>query len=156
MGLSETTGWDALVFLMVFGFLLQLIGLVEGPFNIQSLFKLESVTISIGSVDIITVPYAIAVVLGEVAKTTATLLTVYLGGTTVIGLLTGRSMTTGFDFPVIYRIVMWGVLIAIFAPVFSMLEALATLPYIGTFLMIIILFLYLLAMYSIVYAHATR
>lgn len=163
--------FNIFVFLVVFGFLLQLVGLVNGPLNISNLDKLQGTVkfavclpeVSLPGTNItvgkrclfeVEAPRFPITVLGGFIATVASMLAVYYGSSVIIGLVRGATpFSMGFDVMLILKIIAISFIYTVISPVFEIFKLFYSLGAIGKILGMFIGLLYFFSAFALLYTY---
>lgn len=162
--------FNIFIFLVVFGFLLQLVGIVNGPLNISNLNELQGTVtfavcppqISLPGTNITTggclfevkAPRFPITVLQGFLMTLASMLAVYYGSNIIIGLVRGASpFSMGFDIMLMLKIVAIAFIYTVISPVFEIFKVFYALGMIGKILGIFIGLLYFFSAFALLYTY---
>jgi len=166
----RTWAFSIFVFLIIFGFLLQLLGIVNGPLNIANLNQMQGTlelslclpsrtipgtNITMGGQCLfqLQAPRFPISVLSKFLIMVVAMLSVYYGTTAFIGLVRGATpFSMGFDLMILIKIIAIAFVYTVISPVFDIFAVFYSLGDVGKILAIFIGILYFFSAFSILYS----
>lgn len=149
----QNTALCILLFFLLFGFYLQFFGIIDGPFS--TYLQMGSIDFEIMGYKIVSIPMAPLMILKDFFSVLALILSIYYGGSKIIGLVFRTNVGAGTDFGILFKIATLSFLFSVVSPIFSLFSFLYSLGLIGQVLLVFLSLLYFIAVYIYIAQYST-
>jgi len=114
-----------------------------------------SIDFEIMGYKIVSIPMAPLMILKDFFSVLALILSIYYGGSKIIGLVFRTNVGTGTDFGILFKIATLSFLFSVVSPIFSLFSFLYSLGLIGQVLLVFLSLLYFIAVYIYIAQYST-